>query len=50
MSEKELLKNCYELFTLEYGDKWKHFSNESLLKQTMIKLEEYLGENNEDSI
>jgi len=41
---KQLLLDCQVLFEMEYGDKWKILSNDSKLKQTMLKLKEVLGE------
>mgnify|MGYP003704317979 FL=1 len=47
MSDKKLLMDCYNVLIMEYGDKWKNFSDYSLLKQTIVNLRKELGIENE---
>ena len=39
----QLLKDCYDVFTSEYGDSWKYMSNDAQLKKVMLQLEKQLG-------
>ena len=41
---KTVLLNCKRLIESEYGDHWQHLSNDSLIKQTMLGLNQVLGE------
>lgn len=46
---KSVLINCKRLIESEYGDRWKLLSNDSLIKQTMLGLNQVLDVTEEDT-